>query len=128
MYDVITLHYGLEVRKTCENSNSFEVMFFWTREVPWVRFGGWKKNSVRAAPQGGVFLYSGQNTLKVGVTNSPTHGDQKSPWGSCCTKFRFQDIQTQSWKFPKTGVLWPLPAPSFMNCCRKFYFYSKLHM
>ena len=125
---VHTTHYGLEARKQRENSNPFEVMFFWTRKVPWVRFGGWKKNSVGAAPQGGVFLYSDQITSKVGVTDSPRHGDEKSPWGSCCKKFRSRDIQLQSWKFPQTGVLWPLPAPSFMNWGRKFYFYSKLYI
>jgi len=32
-----------------------------------------------AAPQGGVFLYSGQITSKVCVTDSPCHGDEKSP-------------------------------------------------
>jgi hypothetical protein len=32
------------------------VMFFCTREVPRESFGRWKKNSVGAAPQGGVFL------------------------------------------------------------------------
>ena len=52
-----------------------------------MRFGGWKKNSVGAAPQGGVFLYSGQITPKVGVTDFPCHGDEKSFWGSCLKNF-----------------------------------------
>jgi hypothetical protein len=120
-------HYLLEVRKQRQNSDPFEVMFFWTKEVPWVRFGGWKKNSVGAAPKGGVFLYSVQITSKGGVTNSPRHGDEKSFWGSCSKKFSSRDIQLQSWKFPKIGVLRPLPSASFMNWGSKFYFCIKIH-
>ncbi len=101
----VPAHYLSEGRFCGPNSDPFEVRFFWTKEVSWVRFEGWKQKLVGAAYQGVWFLYSGRITSKVGGLKSPSYGGEKSCWMCCCTKFCSRDIESGSWKFPKTVVL-----------------------
>ncbi len=55
-----------------------------------------KKKFGGGAPQGGVVLYSGKITSKVGGIDCPVHEDEKSRLGCCCTKFRLGDIEHES--------------------------------